>query len=201
MMQHLTVERMQAVGNGRHLRLKLRSGQHSINAIFFSATPESAGITLGDLVDVAFMPQINEFRGERTVQMNIVDIHPACLAACSPEIASYRAMRRGTLHKDMVDALLPDRSTLAMVWRYLAGCSASTIQETPMCLCRKIVRWSGLALSLSQLLTCLDIFSDVGLLQLQKLHKYITIRLTPGSEKADLSASKTMQQLLQVKES
>ena len=201
MMQHLIVERMQSVGNGRHLRLKLRAGQHSINAIFFSATPESAGIALGDLVDVAFMPQINEYRGERTVQMNIIDIHPACSAVCSPEITSYRAMRRGMLQKDMVNDLLPDRSTLAMVWRYLAGCTEPLIQETPMCLCRKIVRWSGLTLSLSQLLTCLDIFSDVGLLQLQKLHKYITIRLTPGSEKADLTASRTMQQLLHVKES
>ena len=70
-----------------------------------------------------------------------------------------------------------------------------------MCLCRKIVRWSNVALSLSQLLTCLDIFSDVGLLQMQKLHKYIIIRLTPSSTKADLTASATMQQLLHVKES
>ena len=54
-----------------------------------------------------------------------------------------------------------------------------------MCLCRKIVRWSGNSLSLQQMLTCLDIFADVGLLQSQRLHKYIAIRLTPGAEKAD----------------
>ena len=200
-MEQLTVERIQPVGNGRHLRLKLRSGQFSVNGIFFSATQESADVALGDLVDVAFMPQINEFRGERTVQMNILDIHPACTAACSAEIAPYRAMRKGELCKDIASVLLPDRSTLAMVWRYLASRSGSAIQETPMCLCRKIVRWSGTALSLSQLLTCLDIFCDVDLLQAQKLHKYIIIRLTPGSTKADLAASATMQQLLHVKES
>ena len=200
-MEHLTVERLQSVGNGRHLRLKLRSGQFSVNGIFFSATPESADVELGDLVDVAFMPQINEFRGERTVQMNILDIQPACSADCSGEIAPYRAMRKGILHKDTADALLLERSSLALVWRYLASRSEPAIQETPMCLCRKIVRWSNVALSLSQLLTCLDIFSDVGLLQMQKLHKYIIIRLTPSSTKADLTASATMQQLLHVKES
>ena len=50
-------------------------------------------------------------------------------------------------------------------------------------------------------MTCLDIFRDVGLLEIQRMHKYITIRLTPGAGKADLNGSRTMQQLLQAKES
>ena len=70
-----------------------------------------------------------------------------------------------------------------------------------MCLCRKIVRWSGAPLSLGKLLTCLDIFADVGLLQTQRIHKNLSIRLTPGDHKADLNLSRTMQQLLQAKES
>ena len=88
---------------------------------------------------------------------------------------------------------------LALVWRYLAA--ADPVQESPMCLCRKIVRWSGCAMSLGQLLTCLDIFRDVGLLEIQRKHKYISIRLTPGDQKADLSRSQTMQRLLHAKES
>ena len=69
-----------------------------------------------------------------------------------------------------------------------------------MCLCRKIVRWSGLPLNLGQLQTCLDIFADVGLLRLQRQHKYIHISLTATGEKADLNNSRTMQLLLQAKE-
>ena len=34
------------------------------------------------------------------------------------------------------------------------------------------------------------------LLQQQRMHKYITIRLTPGPQKADLNQSATMQHLL-----
>ena len=70
-----------------------------------------------------------------------------------------------------------------------------------MCLCRKIVRWSGAPLSLGRLLTCLDIFSDVGLLRARRLHNTITIQLTQGAGKADLTQSRTMQRLLQLKES
>jgi len=199
MMTELTVERVRPVGNGRHLRLRLRKGHHCINAIYFSATVQCAAVQQGDLVDVAFMPQINDFREERSVQMNVLDIRPSCRAACFPELGGYPRIHTPMLLPEEAKALLPDRATLAMVWRYLE--SAGFIEETPMCLCRKIVRWSGQPLSLGQLLTCLDIFSDVGLLHAEKLHKYVSIRLTPGQTKADLNQSRTMQALLHVKES
>ncbi len=200
MMQNMVIERINLVGNGRHMRLRLRAGSHSIHAIYFSATPETASIEQGDVVDVAFTPQINEFRGERTPQMNVLDIRPSCAAPCSPETAGYAQLRSGRVTAAQAAALLPDRATLGLVWRYLAGCGAA-IQEDPICLCRKIVRWSGTPLSLGQLLTCLDIFRDVGLIQTQRLRKKLLIDLTPGCEKADLTTSKTMQTLLQAKES
>ena len=200
MMKNLTIERLQQVGSGRHMRLRLRSGRFGLNAIYFSATPESTFVQQGDVVDLAFTPQINEFRGERTVQMNVLDIRPSCAAECCPDTAGYRAMQENRLTAEIARLLYPERTTLAMVWRYLAA-SGSTIQESPLCLCRKIVRWSGKSLSLAQLMTCLDIFSDVGLLQTQRLHKYISIRLTPGPQKADLNESPTLQHLLRVKES
>ncbi len=196
MMKNLTIERITMVGGGRHMRLRLRSGHFVLNAIYFSATPEAVSIQPGDMVDVAFTPQVNEFRGERSVQMNVLDIRPSCAAECSPEMAAYRSLLRNALTAEAAAVLLPDRNTLGMVWRYLAAAPAGTIEESPLCLCRKIVRWTGRPLSLGQLLTCLDIFRDVELLELKRQHKYITIRLTPGDKKADLHASPTMQRLL-----
>ena len=200
MMERLFVERISMVGGGRHMRLRLRQGRHMLNAIYFSATPETASIQPGDLVDVAFQPQVNEFRGTRTPQLNVWDIRPSCSAPCSSNSAGYRALCRGQITADDAAQLLPDRATLALVWRYLAA-SATPLKESPMCLCRKIVRWSGLSLNLGQLLTCLDIFSDVGLLRQTKQHKYIHIDLTTPGGKADLTQSRTMQLLLQAKES
>ena len=200
MMKNLTIERLQQVGGGRHMRLRLRSGRFGLNAIYFSATPESAFVQPGDVVDIAFTPQINEFRGDRTVQMNVLDIRPSCCADCSPDTAPYRAFSENRITPEIARLLYPDRNTLAMVWRYLAACGSS-IQESPLCLCRKIVRWTGKPLSLGQLMICLDVFRDVGLLQTRRLHKYISIQLTPGPQKADLNDSQTLQQLLHAKES
>lgn len=199
MVKNLTIDRISMVGGGRHMRLRLCSGHTYLNAIYFSANPQTVSIQPGDLVDVAFTPQVNEFRGTRTVQINVIDIRPSCNAECLPDAAPYRDMQRGNLTAGEAAALLPDRKMLALVWRYLDA--ANPVQESPVCLCRKIVRWSGKPLNLGQMLTCLDIFRDVGLLTVQRQHKYVSIRLTPGEGKADLSRSQTMQRLLHAKES
>ncbi len=194
--ENMIVERINPVSNGRHMRLRLRQGRHSIPGIFFSATAESASIAEGDAVDVAYLPQINEFRGERMVQMNVLDIRPACKAECSMDTAAYSALKADTLTKEEAKALLPDRATLGMVWRYLASCVKE--QEEPACLLRKIVRWANAPLDLGKLLVCLDIFADVGLLKIARCRKNLRIQLVNTGEKADLMQSETMQLLMRL---
>lgn len=198
-MEQLQVERISMVGGGRHMRLRLRRGAYAINAIYFSMDAKAASIAQGDLVDVAFNAQINDYRGERTVQMNVLDMRPSCHAECSPELYEYPRLHAGA-PVACPSMLLPDRATLADVWRYLAV-SGPTLQESPMCLCRKIVRRSGKPMSLGKMLTCLDIFRDVGLLTLNRQHKFLLVELQHRDTKADVNQSKTMQILLHCKES
>ena len=196
MLPGLTVERVTMVGGGKHMRLRLRRERQVFNAIYFSVNPNVVNLHQGEQVDVAFLPQINCFQGERLLQMNVVDIRPSCAVPCGTETAHYRALLDGSLSPEGAKLLTPSRAVLATVWRYLASVPVSPIRESPVCLCRKIVRWSGKPLELEQLMICLDIFRDVGLLEQQRMHKYMTIRLTPGPQKADLNQSATMQLLL-----
>ena len=196
MLPGLTVERVTMVGGGKHMRLRLRRERQVFNAIYFSVNTNVVNLHQGEQVDVAFLPQINCFQGERLLQMNVVDIRPSCAVPCGTETAHYRALLDGSLSPEGAKLLTPSRAVLATVWRYLASVPVSPIRESPVCLCRKIVRWSGKPMELEQLMICLDIFRDVGLLEQQRMHKYMTIRLTPGPEKADLNQSATMQLLL-----
>ena len=71
-------------------------------------------------MDVAFLPQVNDYRGERTVQMNVVDIRPACSVPCDWGVTPYHALTADRLEPQMVPLLLPDRARLGPVWRYLS---------------------------------------------------------------------------------
>ncbi len=200
-LKDLTVDWIGQVGGGRHLRLRFSSGRNTLQGIWFSANGKTASICAGEKVDVAFLPQINEYRGERSVQLNVQDIRPACKAECSVETGDYTALCRGEITGESACRLEPDRNTLATVWRYLDGVGCNEIEESPICLCRKIVRWSNQPLSLGKLMVCLDIFADVKLLQITRQHKQILIHLLPHAGKADLTQSQTMQRLIAAKES
>ncbi len=201
MMEKMVVDRLSLVGNSRHMRLRLRQGHHMLGAICFCATTDTYPIQPGDVVDVAFQPQVNEFRGVRSVQLNVQDIRPHCDVPCACDSSAYRRMRSGNASPAELSHLLPERNLLAAVWKYLISTGCGTSRESPMCLCRKIVRRSGIPMDLGQLLTCLDIFADVQLLSLQHQHKDLIITLAAADRKADLQSSTTMQRLLQGKES
>ena len=198
--REMTVERISQVGNGRHLRMRLKSGRYALQAIWFSTNAQTAAVAEGDVVDVAFIPQINEYREERNVQMNIQDLRPACKVPCPMDTDGYQALCRGTLTQQAAGTLLPDRATLGMVWRYLATAPGGFLEETPECLLRKLVRQTEKSMTLGQLLTCLDIFSDVALLELQRNHRTVSIRILPTQQKADLQKSQTMQTLMRINE-
>ena len=66
-----TLERVQNVGQNRHLKLRLSKGSAQFDGIFFSAVAQTCGVVPGDRVDAAFYLQINEFRSSRTVQLQM----------------------------------------------------------------------------------------------------------------------------------
>jgi len=64
----------QSIGGGKHTRLKIEKAGKSIDCIFFSVSAEELSVREGDIVDIAFEPQVNEFRGRCSVQLQLFDI-------------------------------------------------------------------------------------------------------------------------------
>lgn len=152
------------------------------------------------MVDVAGYAQVNEYRGMQTAQISIQDIRPSCLSEglCAPDPEPYRRLRRGELTPGEAGSLTPDRQQLGDLWRYLAQ-QQGVIRESPVCLCRKAVRRSGRALSLSQMMVCLDVFAEAGLLRLEQQRQYLLITLAQPQEKKHLENTKTMMELIRLK--
>ncbi len=199
LLERLTIDRLIPVGNGRHLRLRLRSDSQIINAICFCATAGSLSVREGDLVDLACTLQINEFRGNRSVQVNLVDIRPSCPFPCDTDPTPYRRLRNSELSPAEAATLLPSRQILGDIWRYLSAHPRGSLRDEPVCLCRKIIRHTGRPLSLAQMLICLDIFREAGLLTAQRNHNNLSITIVPVAQKVDLNQCDTMRLLLRLK--
>ena len=75
-MDNVRVESVTPIGAGKHLRLRLERFGEAYDAVFFSQTAAGLGVRAGQAADIVFVPQINEFRSRRSVQLVITDLRP-----------------------------------------------------------------------------------------------------------------------------
>ena len=68
-------EGVTALSGGKHVKFKAKKNGECFECVFFGKSPEDVGVQAGDIVDIAFMPQINDYRGRRTVQLLMTDIY------------------------------------------------------------------------------------------------------------------------------
>ena len=192
-MDGLNVDLLSEVGGGKHLRLRLSRDGMSFGAIFFSTTALRCGISQGDQVEIAFTPQINEYRGVRSVQLNLVDIRPdkASREHFGSDLQLYERFVQSQLLASWEAAmLLPARSDFTAVWRYLmANTQNRQMVEELGCLSRKIARFSGIPCSPGRLRICLDVFQERGLLFFESSHSQFHILLSEPTVKVDLDRS------------
>ncbi|MFQ7856307.1 MAG: single-stranded-DNA-specific exonuclease RecJ [Flavonifractor plautii] len=190
------VSAVNEVGGGRHLKLKLTASGRSFDAIFFSATAEEAGVGPGDRVDVAFTPQINEYRGWRSVQLQLCDLRPA-LTRAQAERALYEKFRRGEpLTRQEAEALLASREEFVTLWRYLKGhAGQAPLEATAHRLARSIARSAGRRETVMRTLVCLEVFDERGLIRLEHTTDHLHIALRSVDGKVNLDDSCIMRKL------
>jgi len=63
-----------SIGSGKHSKLKVEKNGSFFDCVFFSVPADELGVHEGMSVDLAFEPQINEFRGRSNVQLQLLDI-------------------------------------------------------------------------------------------------------------------------------
>ena len=147
------LESMSTVGGGKHLKMRVGLGGTQFDCIFFSHTAKELGIREGERVDIAFTPQINEFRGHVSVQLLISAAmphsgHTVCRAILEGDReALYAAWR-----------FSPEREDFVKVWRMMNG-SFRVGRTVP-----EVIAQSPGRMPAEKFCLCLTILNEVGLL-------------------------------------
>ena len=194
-----TLERAQNVGQNRHLKLRLSKGSAQFDGIFFSATAESCGCVPGSRVDAAFYLQINEFRGSRAIQLQLVDLRPS-LAPSGREEESLALLERCIAGKAVLPKeamrLIPSREQFVRLWRTLQKSIPAEGLTTPyLPLLRTLAAALGGADAFLRSALCLAVFEERKLLSCSRYGDEITVRLAGQGKKVDLEQSSYLRRL------
>ena len=179
------------MGGGRHLKMKLRRDGVVLDAIFFSANAAACGVSPGERLDVIFTPQINEFRGTRSVQLQLCDLRPAPTRA-QLERELFQRLREGEdLSRWEAGLLLPSRQDFTRLWRFLEhSCAGDGADAGPALLKQAAKRPDG-RYAYGRTLVCLHVMGDRGLIQLDSQR----LRLCHPAQKVDLEQAAMMRRL------
>lgn len=146
---------LRSIGNGRHIRFRLRYDDAWFDCVFFSHSLEQIHVRDGDRVDVAFQAQINEYNGSQSVQLLVSD-----LRAHDPTELCQELIFNSDHVLWCSKRYLPSRADFVSVWRalqqqndvlgntlydLLSGCPNDLAPETYV-IC--LVAWAELGLIL-----------------------------------------------------
>ena len=179
------------VGGGRHLKMKVRRDGAVLDAIIFSANTAACGVSAGERLDLVFTPQINEFRGNRSVQLQICDLRPAPTRAQLEQDLFQRLQAGEALSPWEARLLLPSRQDFARLWRYLEQvCIGGGVDAGPRLL-RQAARQPDGRWAYGRTLVCLHVMGDRGLISLERER----LLLCRPERKVDLEQAALMRQL------
>ena len=185
-----TVDSIQPVGQGRHLKLRLSKGTPHFDAIFFSVSAEECAFAAGSRVDVAFYLQANTFRGSTALQLQLIDIRPSLTPSRheSEAISLCRRCRSGEpLTPQEIARLRTTREQFGAYWtvlqRHLRG---GEIEGAELPILRLLANEAGGSESFLRADLALSVFCERGLLSLRRTDQRLTLRLAPAQGKVDL---------------
>jgi single-stranded-DNA-specific exonuclease len=170
----VTIESIYAIGEGKHTKFTVSRWGYEYECVLFNSTVDDVALIRGDRADIAFTPQINEFRGRRSVQLLITDIRPAQERGLREKLGSF--FDGGDIAPEDAYSLLPERRDFVSLWKRLkSGGQPHSAAEKEY--------------------ICLKVFQELGLISLTETDDITEIQVSDQGKKVDLDSSLILKRL------
>ncbi len=174
--EDLAIESLQRVGEGRHLKLVLRTPDPSMrcfDALLFGRGSEEAFYKVDQAVDILAIPEINSWRNQISVQLRLLDLRPAGQdrldreAAAALELWAGRKEEEGRPPSPAPASLSPPLFTALwqLLWS-LSGSKRRTVTFSPLRLACILSHRYNVEAGALDILLALAVFREAGLIQL-----------------------------------
>ena len=181
----MRLDNITAMGNGKHLRLSLSRDGVRISAVKFQTAPEMFPIPCGSTVNCVVSLDRNEYRGNTTVSVRVVDIGYADTdrEQMMADMRAFEALLRGEIVPSS-DRVLATRDQLAHFYNMLRVCKEWN--GTPEQLQHALGTSAPTCL---QMLTALEIWQQAGLVRWFDKGDLIRVQVCPVEGKVDLTST------------
>lgn len=182
---------IQSIGSGKHLRLGIKKGECSLQALLFGVTAENFPYNTGDVVDLAVKLEKNEYMGQVRVSIYIKDIR---MSGTDDErylksVRLYEKIKtKERITPKQAQFALVDRSYVADVYRFIKTKGGWKNDIDVLC-----YRLGGDGSNACKVLVCIDVLTELGIFE----KKDGTVLLADTGKKVNLEDSRLLEYLRQ----
>ncbi len=195
----VTVNDINGISDGKHTRLSIGNGRYTLSAMYFSNSPDSLNVFVGDKVDLLFNLDVNEWGGRESVQLIVRDIKHSVSekAKYESERARFEEIRNGA-NFTAEENVLPDREDFAAVYRLIQSSVRSGVDKLSHrdIVSRLRVSEEGSSIGYIKLKIIIMVFTELNIVGIENLpNESYKFKLHYSTTKAKLERSTLLRRL------
>ena len=179
-----------ALSNGNHTKLKLTYGNEGFYGLLFGTKFDSFPFKAGDMLDLLVHTEINDFKGNKSVNLRIIDYKKSGVSQQRLFAAknAYEKYKRGEgADERLIPRIIPTRDELIMVYRAVPKKNFVSCDAVFSSLDTQKINYCKFRLSL-------DIFEELSLFE---INRYMdTVKMSDIQNKVDLDNSVILRKLV-----
>ena len=198
-MRGVTVSEIAGVSDGKHTRFTFSDGKSFLSAMYFSNSPASTGVSVGDTVDLLFNVDINDWMGRKSLQIIVRDISISRSQKSTIEREEQRFEEiKGGAEFAPEENVLPTRDDFAAVYTYMLNSFRSgtdTLKHREIC-ARLTHGKNGSSVGYVKLKFIIMILKELNIIGIDEPeHETYKISVHYSTSKTDLEKSNLLRKL------
>ncbi|MBP5231534.1 MAG: hypothetical protein ILO68_07365, partial [Clostridia bacterium] len=197
MMRHVTLADLVPLSGGKHVKFKIRpesrqGGNAEVAAIYFNVPPEMK-MTEGNICDVVFTADINEYMGMRSPQVTVKEIRLSGVDGADAEDGenAYRRLIDPEDHSPADKENVPILDDFRKIYRYLKRDVLEGSKQMAISATCRAMEQEDIHVSYCKLKIVLDVLRNEGLIDCEYRDggKIAEVRILPVGKKVSLDRS------------
>ena len=187
-----------SISGGKHLKLLLEKDGVTLNAVMFGASYECFNLSVGELVDIMFQVDINEYNNVKSVQLIVREMraNAAYLETLEKSAKRYEEVMAGaTFDKD--EYLIPTREDFKQLYLFFRRMEVTKQSQIPERQLLMILYAENKKINLAKLRIMMDILGEMKLCEIERgSGNLVGVRVNHRAEKVNLENSKILERII-----